>query len=74
MALCAADREGQGHCELYLTEEGRSLHQRLMAPQMTRVKQAIAHAGADSGPVMQQLLYGLVNVQDRDQVERIVTS
>lgn len=59
---------------LYLTEEGRSLHQRLMAPQMTRVKQAIAHAGADSGPVMQQLLYGLVNAQDRDQVERIVTS
>jgi DNA-binding MarR family transcriptional regulator len=59
---------------LHLTDEGRMLHQRLMAPQMARVREAIAHAGADSGPVMQQLLYGLVNAQDRDQVERIVTS
>jgi DNA-binding MarR family transcriptional regulator len=59
---------------LHLTDEGRKLHQRLMAPQMARVRESIAHAGDDSGPVMQQLLYGLVNAQDRDQVERIVTS
>jgi len=59
---------------LYLTAEGRTLHQRLMAPQMARVREAIAHAGTDSGPVMQQLLYGLVNAQDREQVEQIVTS
>jgi hypothetical protein len=27
----------------------------------------------DSGPVMQQLLYGLVNAEGRDEVERLVT-
>lgn len=59
---------------LYLTAEGYSLHEQLMAPQMARVREAIAHAGADSGLVMQQLLYGLINPQERDQVERIVTS
>ncbi|MEE4237976.1 MAG: MarR family transcriptional regulator [Anderseniella sp.] len=59
---------------LYLSDEGRALHARLMAPQMARVREAIAHAGADSGPVMQQLLYGLINQHDRGEVERIVGS
>ncbi len=57
---------------LYLSAEGRNLHHQLMAPQMARVREAIAHAGTDSGPVMQQLLYGLVDAEGRDQVERLV--
>ena len=59
---------------LYLSNEGRALHARLMAPQMARVREAIAHAGADSGAVMQQLLYGLINRDERSEVERIVGS
>lgn len=58
---------------LFLTDAGAMLHRELMTPQMARIRQAIAHAGMDSGPVMQQLLYGLVNPEDRDKVERIVT-
>lgn len=57
---------------LHLSEAGCELHGKLMRPQMDRVRDAIAHAGADSGPVMQQLLYGLINPDDRDQVARIV--
>ena len=57
---------------LHLTREGSELHGQLMAPQMRRIREAIAHAGQDSGPVMQQLLYGLINAEDREQVERIV--
>jgi DNA-binding MarR family transcriptional regulator len=58
---------------LYLSDDGRDLHHKLMAPQMARVREAIAHAGMDSGPVMQQLLYGLINAGGRDEVERLVT-
>jgi DNA-binding MarR family transcriptional regulator len=58
---------------LYLSDEGRDLHHKLMAPQMRRIREAIAHAGTDSGPVMQQLLYGLVDAEGRDEVERLVT-
>ena len=58
---------------LYLSDAGRTLHGELMTPQMVRIRQAIAHAGMDSGPVMQQLLYGLINPQERGKVERIVT-
>jgi len=58
---------------LYLSDDGRDLHHKLMAPQMRRVREAISHAGTDSGPVMQQLLYGLVDAEGRDEVERLVT-
>ena len=57
---------------LHLTPDGGELHDRLMAPQVRRIREAIAHAGVDSGPVMQQLLYGLINAEDREQVGRIV--
>lgn len=57
---------------LYLTEDGVSLHGRLMQPQIERVQSAIKHAGGDAAPVFQQILYGLIDEQERDRVEKVV--
>jgi len=58
---------------LYLTQDGVSLHGRLMQPQIERVQSAIKHAGGDAAPVFQQILYGLIDEQERDRVEKVVT-
>ncbi len=57
---------------LYLTPDGVSLHARLMQPQIERVQSAIKHAGGDAAPVFQQILYGLIDEQERDRVEKVV--
>ena len=57
---------------LYLTQDGISLHARLMQPQIERVQSAIRHAGGDAAPVFQQVLYGLIDEQERDRVEKVV--
>ena len=57
---------------LYLTRDGVSLHARLMQPQIERVRSAIKHAGGDAAPVFQQVLYGLIDAQERDRVEKVV--
>lgn len=57
---------------LYLTQDGVSLHARLMQPQIERVQSAIKHAGGDAAPVFQQILYGLIDEQQRDRVEKVV--
>jgi DNA-binding MarR family transcriptional regulator len=57
---------------LHLTEDGVSLHDRLMQPQIERVQAAIRHAGGDAAPVFQQVLYGLINEEERDRVEKVV--
>jgi DNA-binding MarR family transcriptional regulator len=57
---------------LYLTAAGTGLHLALMQPQIQRVLGALQHAGTDSAPVLQQALYGLINKNDRKQVEKIV--
>jgi len=57
---------------LYLTQAGVSLHARLMQPQIERVQSAIKHAGGDAAPVFQQILYGLIDEQQRDRVEKVV--
>jgi DNA-binding MarR family transcriptional regulator len=57
---------------LFLTEAGTKLHSALMQPQIDRVLGAIQHAGSDSGLVLQQALYGLINRADRKKVEEIV--
>jgi len=57
---------------LYLTDQGTALHRRLMAPQIDRVEGALRYAGADSSPVFQQVLYGLINEDERERVEKAV--
>ncbi len=57
---------------LYLTDQGTALHRRLMAPQIDRVERALRYAGTDSGPVFQQVLYGLINEDERERVEKAV--
>ena len=57
---------------LHLTQDGISLHARLMQPQIERVQSAIKHAGGDAAPVFQQVLYGLIDEQERGRVEKVV--
>jgi DNA-binding MarR family transcriptional regulator len=59
---------------LHLTDDGVSLHEQLMAPQIERVGAALQHAGSDSSPVFEQVLYGLINEAERVKVEEIVRS
>ncbi|MEM9473525.1 MAG: MarR family transcriptional regulator [Pseudomonadota bacterium] len=58
---------------LHLTEDGAALHNRLMQPQIERVQAAIRHAGGDAAPVFQQILYGLINEEERGRVEKVVS-
>jgi DNA-binding MarR family transcriptional regulator len=53
---------------LYLTVRGQELHGRLMAPQIARVRAAIAAAGLDSGAASREVLFRLVDAGDRSHV------
>jgi DNA-binding MarR family transcriptional regulator len=53
---------------LYLTASGQELHDRLMAPQVARVRAAIAGAGLESGVASRNVLFRLVDAGDRGHV------
>jgi DNA-binding MarR family transcriptional regulator len=53
---------------LYLTEAGEELRQRLLSPQMARIRRALEQAGQESGPHYRSVLYHLVSPENRDGV------
>lgn len=57
---------------LYLTTAGTRLHQRLMAPQIRRVKGALERAGARQDGEYRAVLAGLVDAANRAEVARLV--
>ncbi|MBI2718825.1 MAG: MarR family transcriptional regulator [Rhizobiales bacterium] len=53
---------------LHLTDKGETLRQRLMAPQMARIRRAVAQSGKDAGHLYRTVLYHLVSPENRDSV------
>lgn len=53
---------------LYLTEKGEELRRQLMAPQMARIRRAIAQSGKESGHNYRKVLFHLVSPENRDSV------
>jgi DNA-binding MarR family transcriptional regulator len=53
---------------LFLTEKGEELRRQLMAPQMARIRRAVAQSGSDSGHHYRKVLFHLVSPENRDSV------
>lgn len=49
---------------LFLTRQGADLHQRLMAPQMERIRTALSEGGNDA----REVLFRLIDARDREHV------
>ncbi|MBC7103217.1 MAG: MarR family transcriptional regulator [Parvibaculum sp.] len=58
---------------LYLTASGRELEERLAAPQRARVAAALENAGPGAEEAWREVLLGLVNDEDRTEVEHRIT-
>lgn len=58
---------------LYLTAPGRELEERLAAPQRARVAAALENAGPGAEDAWREVLLGLVNDEDRAEVEHRIT-
>lgn len=58
---------------LYLTPLGLDLEERLAMPQRARVAAALEQAGPDAEGAWRKVLLGLVNEEDRAEVERLIT-
>ena len=58
---------------LYLTASGRELEERLAAPQRARVAAALENAGPGAEDAWREVLLGLVNDEDRAEVEHRIT-
>jgi len=56
---------------LYLTDSGCGLHRELMSPQVKRFKSAIGRAGAGVNGVHRDMLFQLINEDDRDHVRKL---
>ena len=53
---------------LHLTAQGEELRQRLMAPQMARIRRALGQSGMDAGHHYRTVLYHLVSPENRQSV------
>jgi DNA-binding MarR family transcriptional regulator len=53
---------------LFLTREGENLHSRLMAPQIRRIRRALAETGTESYLPYRNMLYHLINPESREDV------
>jgi DNA-binding MarR family transcriptional regulator len=53
---------------LFLTPEGEKLHERLMAPQISRIRRALSEAGPEAELPYRQVLYYLIDPVNRDSV------
>jgi DNA-binding MarR family transcriptional regulator len=53
---------------LYLTEKGDELRQRLMTPQINRIRRAIAGPDTHAASVYRKVLYQMVSPENRDAV------
>ncbi len=56
---------------LYLTDSGCDLHRELMAPQIERFKSAIKGTGTKINGVHRDLLFQLIDKDDRDHVNKL---
>ena len=56
---------------LHLTAEGEALRQRLMAPQIARIRRAVAQSNADAAHVYRIVLYNMVSPENRDSCSRL---
>jgi DNA-binding MarR family transcriptional regulator len=54
---------------LHLTAAGEDLRQRLMAPQMSRIRRAVAETSGNGQASMRDILYHLVSPENRDGVK-----
>ena len=50
---------------LHLTEAGEELRQRLMAPQMSRIRRAVSEASGNGSSSMRNILYHLISPENR---------
>jgi DNA-binding MarR family transcriptional regulator len=53
---------------LFLTDQGEQLRQRLMMPQMNRIRRAIEQSGKDAAHLYRLVLYHMVSPENRDSV------
>ncbi len=53
---------------LYLTESGEALRQKLMAPQIARIRRALRQSGNGADQHYRDILYHLVSPENRDSV------
>ena len=53
---------------LHLTEAGEELRQRLMAPQMSRIRRAVSEASGNGSSSMRDILYHLISPENRESV------
>ncbi|WP_373505592.1 MarR family winged helix-turn-helix transcriptional regulator [Aestuariivirga sp.] len=53
---------------LYLTEKGEELRQRLMAPQISRIRRAVAQPEGNAAHLYCKVLYHMVSPENRDAV------
>jgi DNA-binding MarR family transcriptional regulator len=53
---------------LYLTEAGEELRQRLMGPQISRIRRAVAQSDSDAAALYRKVLYHMVSPQNREAV------
>ena len=53
---------------LYLTEAGEELRQRLMGPQINRIRRAVAQSEGDAAALYRKVLYHMVSPQNREAV------
>jgi DNA-binding MarR family transcriptional regulator len=53
---------------LHLTDAGEELRQRLMAPQMSRIRRAVSEARSHGGSTMRDILYHLISPENREGV------
>lgn len=53
---------------LHLTKAGEELRQRLMAPQMARIRRAVAEASGNGSSPMRAMLYNLISPENREGV------
>jgi DNA-binding MarR family transcriptional regulator len=54
---------------LYLTPKGRELHNRLLAPQLVRLRRALGASGSNSERIWRQMLYNMIDAQGRRQLK-----
>lgn len=54
---------------LHLTEAGEELRQRLMAPQMSRIRRAVTETSGNGNSSMREILYHLVSPENREGVK-----
>jgi DNA-binding MarR family transcriptional regulator len=54
---------------LYLTGQGEELRQRLMRPQINRIRRAIALSGGETSNLYRKLLFNMVSPENRENVK-----